>query len=144
MVRTSSLRTITILRETLESLERRPSYDPNAPVFIHLKCRILYWITELYLIAVQTSSERSIPPRVTPSDSTKEVLFMDSSQKMEFVRKRNNDQTIHSHCSQCFATVADAMSPADVFAAEEEHKCDPRLMEMVEKYRILNHLDSAA
>jgi hypothetical protein len=53
MVRTSSLRTITILRETLKSFERRPSYDPIDPVFIHLECRILCWITELYVLAAR-------------------------------------------------------------------------------------------
>jgi hypothetical protein len=58
MVRASSLRTITILRETLKSFERRPSYDPNDPVFIHLKCRILCWITELYTVAVKNEDHQ--------------------------------------------------------------------------------------
>ena len=69
---------------------------------------------------------------------------MGDSQPMEFVRKLNKDWTVHSYCSQCFATVADAKSAAEVIAAEEEHKCDPRLMEMVEKYRKVTHLVSAA
>jgi hypothetical protein len=61
-----------------------------------------------------------------------------------FIRKRNKDWTIHSYCSRCFATVADANSAAEVRDAESEHKCDPRLLEMVEKYRKITHLVSAA
>lgn len=64
MLRASSLRTITILRETLESLERRPTYDPNDPVFINLKYRMLRWIIELYVLAVRAKGhgfESSFP-----------------------------------------------------------------------------------
>jgi hypothetical protein len=68
---------------------------------------------------------------------------MDDRKPLEFVRKRNDDWTIHSYCSRCFATVADLKSAAEVIVAEEEHKCDPRLMEMVEKYRMVNHLSAA-
>ena len=63
---------------------------------------------------------------------------------MEFVRRRDDDWTIHSYCSRCFATVADSQSAAEVIAGEEQHQCDPRLMEMVQKYRMISHLDSAA
>jgi hypothetical protein len=61
-----------------------------------------------------------------------------------FIRKRNKDWTIHSYCSRCFATVTDASSTAEVKAAESEHRCDPRLLEMVEKYRKVTRLVSAA
>jgi hypothetical protein len=61
-----------------------------------------------------------------------------------FVRRRNEDLTIHSYCSRCFATIADSPSAVVVKAAEKEHKCDPRLLEMVEKYRKISHLVSAA
>ena len=61
-----------------------------------------------------------------------------------FVRERNDDWTIHSYCSRCFATVADSSSAVEVDAAEKEHKCDPRLLEMVERYREVSHLVSAA
>jgi hypothetical protein len=69
---------------------------------------------------------------------------MIENQTIEFVRKINADWTIHSYCSRCFATVADAMSPAQVKAAEDDHRCDPRLLEMVEKYRKVSHLVTAA
>ena len=63
---------------------------------------------------------------------------------MPFVRKCNDDWTIHSYCSRCFATVADNVSAVELETAEEEHKCDPRLLEMVRKYREVTHLVSAA
>jgi hypothetical protein len=69
---------------------------------------------------------------------------MGDRQTMEFIRKCNGDWTIHSYCSQCFSTVADSMSAAQAKVAEDEHKCDPRLLEMVEKYRRVSHLVSAA
>jgi hypothetical protein len=61
-----------------------------------------------------------------------------------FVRRHKDDGTIHSYCSRCFATVADSPLDVAVKAREEEHKCDPRLLEMVQKYREFTHLDSAA
>jgi len=71
--------------------------------------------------------------------TTKE--FRMDRKPMEFVHKFNDDWTIHSYCSRCFATVADEASTAgEVFAAEEEHKCDPTLLEMVEEYRKVSHL----
>jgi hypothetical protein len=69
---------------------------------------------------------------------------MEDSIKGPFVRKRNEDWTIHSYCSRCFATVVDSPSAVEVEEAEKEHKCDPRLLEMVEKYREVSHLVSAA
>lgn len=59
LLRASSLRTIAILRETLESFECRPGYDPTDPVFINLRCRILCWITELYVLAARDKREDS-------------------------------------------------------------------------------------
>jgi hypothetical protein len=44
----------------------------------------------------------------------------------------------------CFATVSDFPSSAEVNAAEDNHKCDPRLLETVQKYRKLSYLVSAA
>ncbi len=68
----------------------------------------------------------------------------DRIEAASFVRKRNNDWTVHSYCSRCFATVADTSSAVELKAAEEEHKCDPRLLEMAQKYREVTHLVSAA
>jgi hypothetical protein len=62
----------------------------------------------------------------------------------EFVRKLNDDWTIHSYCSRCFATVADAKTGLEAKASEDEHQCDPRLLEMVKKYREVSRLVSAA
>ena len=62
----------------------------------------------------------------------------------EFVRKRNPDWTIRSYCARCFATVADSASVAEMNAAEDQHECDERLLEMVEQYRSVSHLVSAA
>lgn len=61
-----------------------------------------------------------------------------------FVRKGKDDWTIHSYCSRCFATVLDSSSAVEVEAAEKGHRCDPRLLEMVQRYREVTHLDSAA
>jgi hypothetical protein len=69
---------------------------------------------------------------------------MGDSKSVEFIRKRNADWTIHSYCTRCFATVADEDAAEKVTAAEEEHECDPRLLEMVEKYRKVSRLVSAA
>jgi hypothetical protein len=61
-----------------------------------------------------------------------------------FVREQNYDWTIHSYCSRCFATVADTHSVDELEAAEEGHKCDPRLLELVQTYREVTLFDSAA
>lgn len=56
VVRAPSLKTIFILRETLEQLERRILHDPNDRAFINLRWRILRWITELYVVSQSESS----------------------------------------------------------------------------------------
>jgi len=61
-----------------------------------------------------------------------------------FVRELCEDWTIHSYCPRCFATVADSSSAAKVKVAEDEHKCDQRLLEMVARFRKVSHLVSAA
>ena len=61
-----------------------------------------------------------------------------------FVRKREDEGTIRSYCVRCFATVADTLSSVELEAAERGHKCAPRLLEMIQKYREFTHLDSAA
>ena len=62
----------------------------------------------------------------------------------EFTHRANADGSIHSYCSQCFATVTDSASRAELDSAELQHRCDPRLLEMVEKYRRISRLQSAA
>ena len=69
---------------------------------------------------------------------------IDRIESAPFIRECNDDWTIRSYCSRCFATVADANSAPNTKRAEDEHKCDPRLLEMVEKYRKVSHLVSAA
>ena len=61
-----------------------------------------------------------------------------------FVRKRKDDGTILSYCSRCFATVAFTLSSDELEAAETAHKCNHRLLEMVQRYRELTYIDSAA
>jgi hypothetical protein len=70
--------------------------------------------------------------------------MVDNIQTVAFVRRCNDDWTIHSYCARCFATVADALPGDELNAAEKEHKCDPRLLKMVETYRKVSHLVSAA
>ena len=62
----------------------------------------------------------------------------------EFTHRTNEDGTLHSYCSRCFATIADSASRDDIEIAELHHRCDPRLLEMVEKYRSISHLRSVA
>ena len=62
----------------------------------------------------------------------------------EFTHRTNEDGTLHSYCSRCFATVADAATRADLESAELAHKCDPRLLEMVERYRRISSLREVA
>jgi len=62
----------------------------------------------------------------------------------EFTHRTNEDGTIHSYCSRCFATVADAASRAELDSSELAHRCDSRLLEMVERYRSLTRLRSVA
>lgn len=62
----------------------------------------------------------------------------------EFTHRTNEDGTIHSYCSRCFATVADSASRSDLDTAELAHKCDPRLLEMVDRYRAISRLRSVA
>ena len=69
---------------------------------------------------------------------------MEEHAEAPFVREFCDDWTIHSYCPRCFATVADSSSAAKVKVAEDEHKCDPRLLEMVERFRKVSHLVSAA
>jgi hypothetical protein len=70
--------------------------------------------------------------------------MVDHKQAISFVRTCNDDLTIHSYCCQCLATVADAMSAAQAKTVEEDHKCDPQLLAMVQKYRKVSHLVSVA
>lgn len=72
------------------------------------------------------------------------IRTMGKVPKPEFTRRINEDWSIHSYCSQCFATIVDASSPAQVESAEREHHCDPRLLEMVERYRQICNLRSVA
>ena len=65
---------------------------------------------------------------------------MDKILKPEFTHRANEDGSIHSYCSQCFATIADSSSEAELQSAERDHKCDPRLLEMVERYRSISKL----
>ena len=62
----------------------------------------------------------------------------------QFTHRANEDGTIHSYCSRCFATVTDSASRAELDSAEIQHRCDPRLLEMVEKYRRISSLRSVA
>jgi hypothetical protein len=59
-----------------------------------------------------------------------------------FTRRLNNDATIDSICPRCFATVGHSLQEADLERAEQNHICNPRLVEhyrtlrdAVEKYR---------
>ena len=65
---------------------------------------------------------------------------MGKTLKPEFTHRTNEDGSVHSYCSRCFATIADSNSEAQLQAAEREHKCDARLLEMVEKYRSISKL----
>ena len=49
------------------------------------------------------------------------IRTMGKVPKPEFTRRINEDWSIHSYCSQCFATIVDASSPAQVESAEREH-----------------------
>jgi hypothetical protein len=69
---------------------------------------------------------------------------MDHFAIAKFTHKTNDDGSLHSYCSRCFATVTDASSPAETESAEREHQCDPRLLEMVGLYRKVNQVRSAA
>lgn len=62
----------------------------------------------------------------------------------EFMHRTNEDGTIHSYCSRCFATVVDAASRGELDSQELAHRCDPRLLEMVERFRSINRLRSVA
>lgn len=47
---------------------------------------------------------------------------------------RRNQSLIHSYCSRCYANVAISMSQTDIKSKEKEHKCDPKLLALVEEY----------
>ena len=55
---------------------------------------------------------------------------MGKTLKPEFTHRTNEDGSVHSYCSRCFATIADSSSQAQLQAAESEHKCDARLLEI--------------
>ena len=59
-----------------------------------------------------------------------------------FVRKRNEDWTIHSYCSRCLATVAKSTSAAKVKVKEDEHKCDPGIEKLVTLFQPLEENSS--
>lgn len=69
---------------------------------------------------------------------------MGKTLRPEFTHRINKDGSIQSYCSQCFATVSDAGDPKQLQSAEREHRCDSRLVEMVEKYRSISRLRSVA
>ena len=69
---------------------------------------------------------------------------MGDRQSTEFVHKLKLDWTVHSYCSRCYATVGDSLSLDELDVAEKEHKCDPRILEMVQKFREVSRPVSAA
>ena len=70
---------------------------------------------------------------------------MRQTQTPEFAHRFNDDALlIHSYCSRCFVDVATSTSRTEVETKEREHKCDPRLLELVEQYMKVSHLRSAA
>jgi len=59
-----------------------------------------------------------------------------------FIRRSNDDATIDSICSRCFATVGPSLQQADLERAEQNHICNPSraehfrgLSKAVEEYR---------
>lgn len=43
----------------------------------------------------------------------------------KFARRRNQDSSIDSICTQCFQTIASADNEGDLLQHEEKHICDP-------------------
>ncbi len=69
---------------------------------------------------------------------------MDRFATPKFTHQANEDGSLHSYCSQCFATVTDSGSAGEIVSAEREHECDPRLLQMVSLYRKVSQIRSAA
>ena len=56
-------------------------------------------------------------------------------QTPSFAHKYNTDGSIDSFCPNCFIKVSTSNSPPDIEAKELEHKCDPELLELEERYK---------
>jgi hypothetical protein len=63
---------------------------------------------------------------------------------LKFTHRTNADGSTHSYCSRCLVTVADSRSGAEVASAEKQHRCDPKLLELLTEYKKVSHLRSAA
>lgn len=54
---------------------------------------------------------------------------------IQFLHRLNDDGTIDSICRECFITVANALSRAELVQEEQKHHCEPRLLERYKKNR---------
>lgn len=62
----------------------------------------------------------------------------------EFTHKVNDSGSVDSYCSQCFVRVATSNSKTEVQTKEKEHKCDPDLLKLINRYKVASPFRSAA
>lgn len=54
---------------------------------------------------------------------------------LQFIHRLNDDGTIDSICRDCFVTVATSLSGAQLEREEQEHTCDPLLIDAIKRSR---------
>ena len=65
-------------------------------------------------------------------------------QSPKFARRYNRDGSINSYCPRCFVQVSISTYLAELEARELEHRCDPRLLKLVDRYMEVTHLRQVA
>lgn len=67
-----------------------------------------------------------------------------SIQTPKFDHRLNENGSVDSYCSQCFVRVTTSDSKTEVETKEKEHRCDPILLRLIERYNIANPFRSKA
>ena len=65
-------------------------------------------------------------------------------QTPSFAHKYDDNGSVDSFCPRCFIKVATSKSMSDVEDKEIEHKCDPQLLRLIERYKVASPFRSAA
>ena len=65
-------------------------------------------------------------------------------QTPSFAHRYNDDGSVDSFCPHCFVRITTSASMSDVEAKEIEHKCDPKLLRLIERYKVASPFRSAA
>ena len=69
---------------------------------------------------------------------------MTQTYTLQFLHRINDDGTIDSICRECFVTVANALSRAELEQEERKHHCESELLERYKNHHPRGKFYSAA